>query len=81
MLAIQRRYQLIHPSVDQASHQGMSMQLVKSFRHVHQALILLQEFVHGCYDTNHFVVYRTYFKKAFNFTEELQRSINRIVIF
>ena len=55
MLAMQRWYQLITLSVDQLSHQGMSMQLEKSFGHVHQALILLQEFVHGCYDTNHFV--------------------------
>ena len=55
MLAIQRLYQLIPPSVYRSSHQGMSMQLVKSFGHVHQALILLQEFVHGCYDPNHFV--------------------------
>ena len=55
MLAIRRWYQLIPPSVDQSSHQGMSMQLVKSFGHVHQALILLQESVNGCYDPNNFV--------------------------
>ena len=43
-------------SVDQSSHQGMSMQRVKSFGHVHQALIQLQEYVPGSYDPDHFVV-------------------------
>ena len=42
-------------SVDQSSHQGMSMQRVKSLGHVHQALIQLQGFVPGSYDPDHFV--------------------------